>query len=107
MRCARCHDHKFDAIRTTDYYALAGIFRSTEPFQNEERNASMWWEFPVAAQPGVPSVMVMAPRETTPRDLRVHMRGSHFNLGKVVPRGFPQVIAEPVAGHFPGCERPT
>ena len=26
---------------------LAGIFRSTEPFQNEVRNATMWWEFPV------------------------------------------------------------
>jgi hypothetical protein len=28
--CARCHDHKFDPIPTTDYYALAGIFHSSE-----------------------------------------------------------------------------
>jgi cytochrome c553 len=28
--CARCHDHKFDPIPTTDYYALAGIFCSTD-----------------------------------------------------------------------------
>ena len=28
--CARCHDHKFDPIPAADYYALAGIFRSTE-----------------------------------------------------------------------------
>jgi cytochrome c553 len=28
--CARCHDHKFDPIPTADYYALAGIFRSTD-----------------------------------------------------------------------------
>jgi hypothetical protein len=28
--CARCHDHKFDPIPSNDYYALAGIFRSTE-----------------------------------------------------------------------------
>jgi cytochrome c553 len=28
--CARCHDHKFDPIPTTDYYALAGIFGSTD-----------------------------------------------------------------------------
>jgi len=27
--CARCHDHKFDPIPTTDYYALYGIFKST------------------------------------------------------------------------------
>ena len=29
ISCARCHDHKFDPIPTADYYALAGIFRST------------------------------------------------------------------------------
>lgn len=28
--CARCHDHKFDPIPTEDYYALAGIFQSTQ-----------------------------------------------------------------------------
>lgn len=28
--CARCHDHKFDPIPTADYYALAGIFHSTD-----------------------------------------------------------------------------
>ena len=27
--CARCHDHKFDPIPTSDYYALYGIFNST------------------------------------------------------------------------------
>lgn len=30
VSCARCHDHKFDPISTRDYYALAGIFSSTE-----------------------------------------------------------------------------
>jgi hypothetical protein len=29
VSCARCHDHKFDAIPTKDYYALAGVFKST------------------------------------------------------------------------------
>jgi hypothetical protein len=32
--CARCHDHKFDPISTRDYYALAGIFRSTSTMAN-------------------------------------------------------------------------
>ena len=31
ISCAKCHDHKFDPIPTKDYYALAGIFLSTEP----------------------------------------------------------------------------
>jgi hypothetical protein len=26
VKCARCHDHKFDPIRQTDYYRLAGAF---------------------------------------------------------------------------------
>lgn len=30
VSCARCHDHKFDPIPVTDYYAMAGIFTSTE-----------------------------------------------------------------------------
>jgi mono/diheme cytochrome c family protein len=30
LGCARCHDHKFDPIPTADYYALAGIFDSTQ-----------------------------------------------------------------------------
>jgi hypothetical protein len=30
VACARCHDHKFDPIPQTDYYALAGIFQSAE-----------------------------------------------------------------------------
>ncbi len=30
ISCARCHDHKFDPVPQRDYYALAGIFLSTE-----------------------------------------------------------------------------
>ena len=29
VACARCHDHKFDAISTVDYYALAGFLQSS------------------------------------------------------------------------------
>jgi cytochrome c553 len=29
VACARCHDHKYDPIPTTDYYSLAGIFYNT------------------------------------------------------------------------------
>jgi len=31
VSCARCHNHKFDAISQTDFYALYGIFTSTHP----------------------------------------------------------------------------
>ncbi len=29
VSCARCHDHKFDAISTKDYYALFGVLQSS------------------------------------------------------------------------------
>jgi hypothetical protein len=39
VSCARCHDHKFDPIPTRDYYALAGIFRSTAQLAGVETNS--------------------------------------------------------------------
>jgi len=30
VACAQCHDHKYDPIPTKDYYALLGVFESTE-----------------------------------------------------------------------------
>ncbi len=45
--CARCHDHKFDPIPTRDYYALAGIFRSTRTLFNYSDNVARWIETPL------------------------------------------------------------
>jgi cytochrome c553 len=33
VSCARCHDHKFDAISAEDYFAMAGFMRSTRELQ--------------------------------------------------------------------------
>ncbi|HEV8003317.1 MAG TPA: PSD1 and planctomycete cytochrome C domain-containing protein [Planctomycetaceae bacterium] len=30
VACARCHDHKYDAIKQADYYSLYGVFASSE-----------------------------------------------------------------------------
>ena len=35
LSCARCHNHKTDPITQQDYYALAGIFQSTETWQGQ------------------------------------------------------------------------
>jgi len=45
--CARCHDHKFDPIPTRDYYALAGIFRSTRTLKNYTDNVAHWVDTPL------------------------------------------------------------
>src|SRR5262249_13765314 len=48
--------------------------------------------------PGEKPFVVMAPKETAPRNLRVHLRGNRFTLGPLVPRGYLQVVSpEPAA----------
>lgn len=50
--CARCHDHKFDPIPTRDYYALAGIFKSTMTLTRasaQNIGTTRWLERPLAS----------------------------------------------------------
>jgi cytochrome c553 len=44
VSCARCHDHKFDAVSTQDYYALYGFLKSTRYTQASTTPASRWRE---------------------------------------------------------------
>jgi hypothetical protein len=39
VSCARCHNHKTDPIRQRDYYALAGIFYSTDTLSGGQRGS--------------------------------------------------------------------
>ncbi|MHC4879922.1 MAG: DUF1553 domain-containing protein [Planctomycetota bacterium] len=45
--CARCHDHKFDPVPMSDYYSLAGIFKSTQTMDTFTVVAR-WHERPLA-----------------------------------------------------------
>ena len=50
LGCARCHDHKFDPVSQEDYYAMAGIFRSTGVVigtRNGCVNVASWIERPL------------------------------------------------------------
>jgi hypothetical protein len=61
VACARCHDHKMDPIPQRDYYALSGIFRSTQTCSGTlagvfpNFNASPLIELPPGA--GVPAAV--------------------------------------------------
>lgn len=46
LGCARCHDHKFDPIALKDYYALAGVFKSTRTMEHFKKVAR-WYENPI------------------------------------------------------------
>ncbi|MEQ8209321.1 MAG: PSD1 and planctomycete cytochrome C domain-containing protein [Lacipirellulaceae bacterium] len=45
VSCARCHDHKFDAISSEDYYALSGFLQSSDyrqvRFESHEQNGKV------------------------------------------------------------------
>lgn len=95
VACARCHDHKFDPIRTEDYYALAGVFASTQMFNRpdgKDRKTNK------DGQAKLPEESLHVIRDSSPRDLAVMIRGDVNNKGDVVPRGFIQVA-------FPGSRR--
>ena len=59
LGCARCHDHKFDPIPTSDYYALAGILKSTHTMDNH-KVVAQWHEIEV----GTASFAQNRPRST-------------------------------------------
>ncbi len=48
--CARCHDHKFDPIPTRDYYALAGILKSTKTLNHANVSNPIMRSLPVNDQ---------------------------------------------------------
>ena len=55
LGCARCHDHKFDPVSQEDYYAMAGIFRSTEVVTGTRNgcvNVASWIERPLPVANG-------------------------------------------------------
>ena len=43
LGCARCHDHKFDPLKQSDYYALAAIFKSTTTFGDTTTGVIKHW----------------------------------------------------------------
>ena len=64
IACARCHDHKFDPITTTDYYALAGIFFSTHILPNvgPKTNGPPMLRIPLEKPPEPKSTATVLPK---------------------------------------------
>lgn len=69
VACARCHDHKTDPISQRDYYALAGIFYSTDTFSGGQRGTyvdpNLFLALPTQTQAPNPSLAPSRPRAST------------------------------------------
>ena len=50
ITCARCHDHKFDPIPTSDYYAMAGILKNVQGLKHSNVSTSMEIPLPMSEE---------------------------------------------------------
>lgn len=106
VACARCHDHKFDPIGTEDYYALAGVFASTNMFNrprsteaekaddSQAGNKDFENGKKTAGEAKDPKQSIHIVRDGTPTDLNIFIRGSAENKGPVAPRHFLRVLCQ-------------
>jgi cytochrome c553 len=127
VSCARCHDHKFDPIPTADYYALAGIFKSSVFLpgltNRGQKNSYYHPELfvalgqaapaPLPAEPARPRrpnkakrqpvepdagrEVAMGVGEGRPTDARIYPRGDVDSPGATVPRGVLTLLKPAVA----------
>jgi hypothetical protein len=100
VACARCHDHKFDPIPTKDYYALAGVFASTEYAEvplvsqavvDEAKGKLTDADKKKNVSPSYPFVHALKDA-TSPVSMKVHVRGNPETLGEDAPRHFLSIL---------------
>jgi hypothetical protein len=69
LGCVRCHDHKFDPIAQTDYYALAGMFRSTSSTYKTDNG--VWSSVNKADLPETPAQRAAREKQLTHHEARL------------------------------------
>jgi hypothetical protein len=102
LRCARCHDHKFDPLTQEDYYALYGFFASTQyPFPGAEEvrkqthfapliHPDAMRELEKESRDTIPTAYAVS--ELEPIDAKIQIAGNPRDLGDRVPRGVPRIL---------------
>jgi hypothetical protein len=103
--CARCHDHKYDPVTTREYYALAGVFTSSDLLVGEAGKKGGMKK----AGRGTGDLhdlsgddaFAMGIREGTPGDCAICVRGESTDRGPAVPRGVPAALAGPTPPKMP------
>ncbi len=91
VACARCHDHKFDPITTSDYYALAGVFASTKMVNKTPDGKII--DGKVSADKMPPDTFHVV-EDGDAQNLNVFIRGNVERKGPVVERRFLPLLSE-------------
>lgn len=110
LSCARCHDHKFDPISRDDYYALAGMFYSTESVTLAEWGV---WSWPAMAELPETAEQIAA-RQTTRSDmqsrvdaLKTEREARKKEKVELEQQADPPTLPENPAGSAPTGSAPT
>lgn len=78
LGCARCHDHKFDAISNEDYYALTGMLMSSSyrqvPFETLEANREVARRLDAADRDARDRLLPLIAAALGPADDRLRLR---------------------------------
>jgi hypothetical protein len=91
VACAQCHDHKYDPVTQKDYYALAGVFASTDLVDRMEDGSEIK-KNSEAHKKRTGTIHIV--RDTKPKDLHVFLRGNTETKGDLVKRRFLKVLAQ-------------
>ena len=88
VRCARCHDHKFDPIPQRDYYRLAGAFW---PGAIEPRDGKLMGG-PSESELGIKEVYGWTDIKKDPAVMHLLENGEIHRKAEVVPPGFLSLV---------------
>ena len=89
VSCARCHDHKFDPVTMNEYYAVAGIFRSTKTCYGinggKVKNPSNLLPLIAETTPVSLAMTTLEPPDETPVSRERKGKGKQNKKGKNAP----------------------
>ena len=78
VSCARCHDHKFDAISTADYYSMSGFLQSSDfrqvRFESIEHNRKIADQLKALDKKYEQKVQQVIEASVRPNDRRARLR---------------------------------
>lgn len=104
VACARCHDHKFDAISQADYYALAGYLKSSsyrlacfESMENNRQVAEQWAALDAKYAPQL-AQLLMESYSPVLKQLDKYLLGARAVLQAVPDAGKPDAVVADVLG---------
>ena len=95
ITCARCHDHKFDPIPTSDYYAMAGILKNVQGLKHSSVSTTM--EIPLPFTEKIKRALEI--NNVSVAKLQSEIKTLKAKLELLSPKTFPKIVA---ASSLPG-----